>query len=218
MKGKNLFITALLALVAGLLILILYRTLSCESIVIGAGLVFVLAGVLNMTVFLGSRNRSGEAKMGAFSTAFGWVASSAAVVLGLAMLIFGETFSQMVSFMFAVLVLFAACFQLFLLIFGCRPAKLPAWFFLLPAALTGIAVYIWFQKPGFDNHAIMIWTGVGFTLFGLGTLIESIFIGNFHRKVAKAQKEAAKQVVQEQTQHKNTDIKPDIKDDTADSK
>ena len=74
-----------------------------------------------MTVFLGSRDKEGRARMGAFGTAFGWIASAAAVVLGLAMLIFSKAFAAMIGFMFAVLLLFAALFQLFLLLFGSRP-------------------------------------------------------------------------------------------------
>lgn len=118
MKGKNLIFTGLLVAAVGLMMLLFRNALASGGVVIAAGILFVGAGVLNMSVFLGARDKKGHARMGALGTVFGWVASAAAVVLGLAMLIFSNAFAALVGFMFAVLLLFAALFQLFLLLFG----------------------------------------------------------------------------------------------------
>ncbi len=117
MKGRNLIFTGAIALVVGILMMIFHLQLADGGIVYAAGALFVGAGILNMTVFLGSRDKDGRTKMGAFGTAFGWIASAAAVVLGLAMLIFSKAFVALIGFMFAILLLFAAIFQLFLLFF-----------------------------------------------------------------------------------------------------
>ena len=113
MKGRNLIITGAIALIVGVLMLIFRVQLANGGIVISAGILFVVAGVLNMTVFLGSRDSRGRSRIGAFGTAFGWIASAAAVVLGLAMLIFSKAFVALIGFVFAVMLLFAALFQIF---------------------------------------------------------------------------------------------------------
>ncbi len=191
MKGRNLILTGLITALIGL-VLILFRTsLADGGVVLAGGIIFVIAGVINMTVFLASRDHEGKARMGAFGTAFGWIASAAAVVLGLAMLIFSKAFVAIVGFMFAVLVLCAALFQLFLLIFGSKPVQLSGLFYLLPTALVGAAIFIFLRKPDTPGeHTIMLVTGVSFILFGLVTIIEGSIIGHNNHQTLKAAKAA----------------------------
>ena len=106
MKGRNLILMALITLIAGALMLVYRNALASHGIVIGCGILFILAGVANMTVFLGERDKDGRARMSAAGTALGWVASAAAVVLGVVMLLFRTVFEAMVGYMFAILLLF----------------------------------------------------------------------------------------------------------------
>ncbi len=92
MKGRNLILMALITLIAGALMLVYRNALASHGIVIGCGILFILAGVANMTVFLGERDKDGRARMSAAGTALGWVASAAAVVLGVVMLLFRTVF------------------------------------------------------------------------------------------------------------------------------
>ena len=174
-------------MVVGLLLILFRTSLADGGVVIAAGILFVASGLLNMTVFLGSRDRKGRARMGAFGTAFGWIASAAAVLLGLSMLIFSKAFVAIVGFMFAVLILFAAVFQLCVLLFGARPAKLSNWFFLVPTVLVGCAIFIFMRKPDTPGeHTIMLVTGAAFMVFGLFTIIEGMSIGASNRRQLKA--------------------------------
>lgn len=193
MKGRNLILTALITLIAGALMLVYRNALASHGIVIGCGILFILAGVANMTVFLGERDKDGRARMSAAGTALGWVASAAAVVLGVVMLLFRTVFEAMVGYMFAILLLFGALFQFLLLIFGSRPVKLSGWFFLVPMALVGAAVYIFMQQPGAGDYNIMVATGASFAFFGLMTLAESFVISAANRSARKAAKAAAGQ-------------------------
>ncbi len=93
------------------------------------------------------------------------------------MLIFSKAFVALTGFMFAVLLLFAAMFQLFLLLFGSRPARLSNWFFLVPTALVGAAVFIFMHKP--DTAAetvVMTTTGLSFIVFGVFTVVEGSIV------------------------------------------
>lgn len=191
MKGRNLILTGLVAALIGLALIIFRLELADGGVVTVAGIIFLVAGVLNTTVFLASRDKKGEARMGAVGTAIGWVASAAAVVLGLAMLIFSKAFVAIVGFMFAVLLLFAALFQLFLLIFGSRPTKLSALFYLLPAALVGAAIFIFLRKPDTaGEQTVMLVTGISLLVFGIFTIIEGTLVGHTNHTIRKAARTA----------------------------
>lgn len=191
MKGKNLIFAGIIALIVGVLMLIFRVQLANGGIVFAAGALFVGAGLLNMTVFLGARDKEGRARMGAIGTAFGWIASAAAVVLGLAMLIFPKAFVALTGFMFAILLLFAALFQMFLLIFGARPNKLSNLFFIVPTLLVGAAVYIFMRKPDTTGEITdMTFLGIAFSFFGLMTIIEGSLIGKANHTLLKQSRQA----------------------------
>ena len=185
MKGRNLILMALVTLAIGILMIIFRNTLASNNVVIGCGILFILAGVANVTVFLGSRDKNGHARMGAVGTAIGWLASAAAVVLGVVMVLFRTIFETMVGYMFAVLLLFGALFQFCLLLFGSRPVRLSSWFFLVPMALCGAAVYIFMQQPGRSDYAIMLTTGISLAFFGLMTLVEATLISSGNRSLRR---------------------------------
>lgn len=184
MKGKNLIFTALIALAAGILMIIYRDSLASGAIITWVGILFIVAGVLNVTVFLGSRDSHGEARMGAFGTTFGWIVSAAAVVLGLAMAIFSTAFVALFGFMLGIMLLFCALFQIFLIIFGARPARLPGAYYVVPALLIVGAVYVISLKSGLDERTIMMTTGIGLTLFGAATVAESISIASARKNTA----------------------------------
>lgn len=182
MKGKNLILIGVLVFAVGLLLTIFRHSLADGGIVRLAGIIFVGAGVLNMTVFLASRDKYGQSRMGALGTAFGWIASAAAVVLGLSMLIFKDAFVALIGFMFGVLLLFAAVFQIFLLLFGSRPTRISNWFFIVPAVIIGAAIYIFLRKPDTAGETTdLLVTGITFMIFGVATVIEGSVVGQSNR-------------------------------------
>lgn len=192
MKGKNLIITGVIALLVGLLLLIFRRPLADGGIVYAAGIIFVGAGLLNITIFLGSRDKEGRSRMGAFGTAFGWIVSAAAVILGLAMIIFKGAFVALIGFMYGVLILFSALFMLFMLIFGSRPTRLSNWFFLVPTVLVGASIYIFMRKPDVPGESTdILVTAISFMVFGLFTIIAGSVVGSNNRSIRKAAAAAA---------------------------
>lgn len=178
MKGKNLILIGVLVFAVGLLLTIFRHSLANGGIVRLAGIIFVGAGVLNLTVFLASRDKNGRSRMGALGTAFGWISSAAAVVLGLSMLIFKDAFVALIGFMFGVLLLFAALFQIFLLLFGSRPTRISNWFFIVPAVIIGAAIYIFLRKPDTAGETTdLLVTGISLMVFGTATVIEGSMVG-----------------------------------------
>ena len=182
MKGHKLIFTALLALAAGIALMLTYKTVSSEGVVITGGVMFVLAGFINVIAFLSSRDEKGKSHLGSFGLAFGWITSGAAVVLGLSMLIFVRTFVGLVPFIFGVLVVFGALFQFFVLSVGIRPVTLPAWLYAFPLVLTGLSVYVFMQQSQTDDQTIMLATGIAFTVFGAAMFIEGAMLGAANRR------------------------------------
>ena len=127
MKGKKLFITALIALAAGLVLLLMHRTITGPHVITACGALFIVAALTNVFL-LGSKDKNGRARVGAVGNVIGWIASAAALLLGLSMILFRPTFVTLVSFMFVVLIACGAVFQLFLLLGGSRPVRLSGWF------------------------------------------------------------------------------------------
>lgn len=182
MKGHKLIFTALLALAAGIALMLTYKTVSSGGVVIAGGVMFVLAGFINVIAFLSSRDENGKSHLGSFGLAFGWLTSGAAVVLGLSMLIFQSTFVGLVPFIFGVLVVFGALFQFFVLSVGIRPVTLPAWLYVFPLVLVGLSVYVFMQQSQTDDRMIMLATGIAFTVFGIAMFIEGAMVGTANRR------------------------------------
>ena len=187
MKGRNLLLLGITTALLGVLLLVFRTSLANGKVVLTAGILFVAAGLPNMTVFLASRNKEGRPRASAFATIFGWVASGASLILGLAMLIFSNAFVAITGFMFGVLIAFAALFQLCLLIFVSKPTRLSGWFYLVPTALVGASIYIFTHIPESGNeHIVMSVTGIAFIVFGFFTIIEGTAIGQVNRQTMKA--------------------------------
>ena len=179
MKGKNLFVIGLLVLLAGIVLILLHSSISATGIVVTCGVLFIFAGVLNMAIYLYGKDSS--RRRGMFSAAFSWVSSAAAVILGLAMLIFEPTFAALVAFMFGVLIAFCALYQFFLLGYGVRPVPMPGWLYIIPTALAGAAIYLFVAR----DEAMLV-TGCSLAVFGLFMAIEGSIVGQYNRRARKS--------------------------------
>ena len=198
MKGRSLLLSAILFLVAGLILILTYRTTRTDGVVIVGGIMFIVSGLLNIFAYMVDRpgKKEIEAAINAghkprsrssLSSAVAWISSGAAVILGVCLLIFTSTFTPLVPFVFALLITMAALYQFYLLAIGCRTLRLPAWLFAAPVLMLGGAIYVFVQKPGFDHteQIIMLVTGISFVLFGIAMLAESILIGTANRKALR---------------------------------
>jgi hypothetical protein len=103
------------------------------------------------------------------------------------MLIFQDTFITLVPFIFGILIAIGALHQVFVLAYGCRPARLSPWFYLMPAALVAVAVYIFNLQPEQNDREIMLSGGIALVAFALVTLVESIIITRQLRRLRKAE-------------------------------
>ncbi len=188
MKGRTLFITALIVTIAGIALILTHNTVRSSGVVVAGGVLFIISGLINVLGLMRTPTKGEDSRRSAVSTAFGWISSSAAFVLGLCMLIFQERFVELIAFMFAIIICLGALFQFFLLAFGTNPVRLPGWLFVVPFLLVGGAVYIFLLTPETEDHHIMLVTGICLTFFGAATIIESVMVGTANRTIAKLAK------------------------------
>lgn len=185
MKGRNIFFAALLVLLAGVVLIITYQTIKSVGVVITGGILFMLAGLINMT---GAMSRRRKDRVGAVSYVFTMITSVAAMILGLCLLLFQSTFTPLVPFIFGVLIACGALYQFFFLGYGCRPATCPWWLYIVPIAMVGAAVYLFIQRPEDSDPVIMLVTGISLVVMGVAMVLESIFVGRYNHKTIEAQK------------------------------
>lgn len=211
MKAKNLIVTALVAIAAGVGLIIANKSINSNGVVVAGGIIFIIAGILNFFVLYSERKRQ---NYGPLASTFSTIGNVGALVLGICMLIFQPTFVVLVPYIFGIIVAFLACYQFFVLAVGARPATLPAWFYLVPIVLIGGSIFIFFLKPEEDDHLIILISGIALALFGLFTIIEGSMIPHMREKATGAhaeEKSAAKPTPLDESAEK------DAKDTTDDS-
>lgn len=177
MQVRNYFIIGLLSLIIGIIIILSYRNISSSGIITTGGILFILVGVLNIIVFQ-SRHKSQPAPS-ALATIVSRVTSAGAIILGLSLLIFNETFASVVPFIFGVLIAVLALDQFYVLTVSASRKYLSPWFLLAPLALTGCALYLFlsdFQLA--DEATLILITAIAATFFGVVSIIEALVVSN----------------------------------------
>lgn len=195
MKGKNLIFIGLPVLAAGIVLIFTYQSIRSTGVVITGGILFILAGILNVLAAGHERRRAertGTRGHGVISATVNWLACAGAVILGVCMLIFKDTFVALIPFIFGILIAFSAFYQLYLLAYGSRPAMLPGWLYIVPLLLAGAAVYLFLQRPEVDDSVIMLTTGIALTFLGLATVAEGIMLGTINRRSIQESKASKK--------------------------
>lgn len=190
MKGRKLLLLALIVFFIGLILTITFKDIRSTGIVICGGILFIVAGLLNLLTLLG--NTETDAATGTRTRSismsrivFTWITSSAAIVLGICMLFFQTTFIALIPILFGILVLVSGLFNVYILSWAIRPVSLPGWFYLGGAILAGCGVYLFTLKPETDDRIIMLASGIALMFFAALTLAEGLMVGARRREMIK---------------------------------
>lgn len=158
------------ALIAGIAMIITYRSISSIGVIITCGVLFIAAGAGSLLLMHVGGTRK------AFTVVLTRFTGAASILLGLSMLLFRETFTAIVPFMFGILVALQALYMFYILSVSRERKVLPGWLYVLATALGGAAAYLFIQTPGqeSDDTTIMLVTGISLTVFGLAVLLCAI--------------------------------------------
>lgn len=175
MKRRSYFLLSLLAIIAGVVFILSYTTISSAVLVMLGGVLFIVAGLLNTAIYVGKRREHGERKP--ITTFLGYLTGAAAVILGLSMLIFKATFSVAIPYLFGLLMAVMAIAQLIVLLSRRGRLQFSSWFLLAPLVLIGIGIYIATLSAGVCDSTIMLATGIGLAFGGLVWAVEGFIVG-----------------------------------------
>ncbi|MCM1032843.1 MAG: hypothetical protein NC405_03710 [Odoribacter sp.] len=164
------------AIIAGVILILTFRTMSSGGVVVAGGVLFILAGLVNLLLL---RKQSGSMASGSrsFGRFFGLISTAASVLLGLSMLIFIDTFSSLVPYVFGTVVALGALIQILTVVTGMRRGILSAWWLICVVALAGASVYLFIQTPeAGSDPPVMITTGISLVFFGVVMCVEKIIM------------------------------------------
>lgn len=180
-------LTGLLILAIGVVLIICNKLITGQGIIVLAGVLFLLTGIINIALYVTRRDAEGKRIRSGMSLFLGWLVSIAAILLGLCMLVFTSTFNAMIPFIFGSLIFLGSLMLIFTFIFGVRKiVVLPAWVWLFPFAMIVLGVVIITRNPIHDDPLIMILTGVAMIIFGITGIIVGIIVASVKRNMRHA--------------------------------
>ena len=181
MKASNTLLAGLIILAAGLVLIISHNNIGKKGIVTTIGILFLISGIINTVLYLSATGDDGRPRHRGASKFFGTIVSVASIFLGLSMLIFVSTFESIIPVLFALLLLFCALIQLYILAWGSRPVRMPDWTYAFPALIFIAAVVVFFAN--LSEPVLMLVSGCGLTLFGIAGFIEAFLLSTGRRAI-----------------------------------
>ncbi len=176
MNIRSLLITSLAVLAMSIVVLISYQNISSIGIVIIGGVLFTIAGGVNLVASVRNSSKKVRLNRSSISTFFSKLSSIAAITLGICMLVFSSTFATLVNFMFGLLILFAAIYQFYILLRYHRAKLLPGWLYIAPILMLATSVILFVTNKSNNDITIMLTTGIALSIFGAAGIIESVYL------------------------------------------
>ena len=187
----------------GLILIIINKSITGHLIMIIAGALFLLTGIINIILFSTHRKPGEETPKSGYSIFMSWFMSIAAIILGLCMLIFTDSFNAMVPVIFAILIFFGAVILSLSMLVGVRKVlKVPGWTWIFPVAMVALGIVTLLQQATVNDPLIMIFTGAAMIIFGVGAAIVGILVDGARKGIEKQTQQAK---ITEKTEKTDTD-------------
>lgn len=175
MNSKSLTYTGFFSLIVGVVLLFMQST-AIDVVVMVLGVAFLLAAVINLyfvftskvTVEVnGKKESKGSISFGSLLTAV------AAAALGLWMLLQPSSFSSLLVYVFAALMILAGGYHIVSLLTGFGGIKFPFPFFILPILLVITGVVVLILGPVTMMNVIVLVTGICLIVYAVCNFLEA---------------------------------------------
>lgn len=168
---KNSILTGVITLAVGITLIICNKMISGLLVVTLAGILFILAGILNLLIYVMRKDAAGKRINSGFTFFLGWFVSIAAIVLGVSMLVFTDTFNHFVPLVFGLFLFLGAAMLCYVMLFVVRKLfKVPGWLWAFPIAMLILGIIVITRNPQQDDALIMILTGSALAVYGMASL------------------------------------------------
>lgn len=158
-------VSPLLVLALGVLMICLFNGNFIEWIIEAIGIVMIIVGVYNILAVMARKNEQG-------SNAPVIVASVIAAALGLWIVIQPLFFEKFMVFVFALALVAVAINDMVFMVQYARPARLPFYFYIVPALMIIAAVVLVVTPMRFINSTVVLITGICLTASGINRLVD----------------------------------------------
>lgn len=160
-------LSGVLILAIGIVLIVFNKLISGEGIVVLAGILFLLTGIVNILVSVTKRDADGKHQVKGTSRVLGWMVSISSIILGICMLVFSATFTAMIPFIFGILIFFGAITLAIMMLFGVKKyIRTPGWLWVMPLIMVVLGIITMTKEGTVDDRLIMILTGISLTCFG----------------------------------------------------
>lgn len=179
MRGKTGFLTALIFLAAGIVLIVVHdKERVMDGIVTFLGIVFIVPAVINILVSAFSRRREKTAERGrrADLAYVGMlVVSVFGIALGVAMLVATEFFAGVIVYVFAALLIAAGVYHVLAVSVLSRPFMLPPYFYVIPVLMIAAGCVILFAPTVQSaTKVVVLITGIAFVASSVNTMLEYV--------------------------------------------
>lgn len=180
---RSSLLAGVLILAIGIILIVCNKMISGSGIIVLAGILFILTGIINLIVFVTRKTADGLPINSGFNLFIGWLVSIAAIILGICMLVFTPTFTALVPYIFGILIFFGALVLAYAFIFGVRKQfKIPGWLWIFPLAILILGIVVITRSHIGNDSLIMILSGSAMITFGFGAVIVSALLAGARRQ------------------------------------
>lgn len=192
---------SLAAIAVGVLMIVFNASVGANEIVLGGGILLLVAGVMDIlltNISVGRAAKAGrdtddrkgrkdaekdaapKANRG-FAFWLTMVVSAAAAIFGIVVISTPTDWVTYIPVIFGLVTAVAAIMLFYQLAMGARPAAIPSWLYI-PAALVAIgAIVDFFLASPAQDRIMMCVTGAAFCIFGVTMLITGSIMSAFHK-------------------------------------
>lgn len=185
MKSKNLTYTGVITLILGVALLFMQAT-AINVVVMVVGGAFLLSSVIDLIVVFHSKATlevNGEKKSAGSISIISTLTAVATGALGLWMLLMPESFSSLLVYVFAAIILLAGLYHISMLGFGFRNARFPFAFYILPILLVATGVVIFVLGPVKMMNAIVLVTGIALIVYAVCNFLEAAGESSYQKAI-----------------------------------
>lgn len=170
MKSPVLIITSLIILAAGIAMCWFNSSVDILRVtVLTIGTAFTLGGVINLIGISVSRHRE---KIGSLVSTMSWISGVGGIILGLFLLIFPEVIIPYLVYLFGALLVLGGVTLICLMAWGNKDVVYPGYYYILPVIILIDGIVIVSTDNIFSvPQRMVLFTGVGFILFGISSLL-----------------------------------------------
>ena len=167
MSGKTDLFTSIIVAAVGIVMICLYQRIELLSwIVMLIGAMFAIPGIFSLILGMRSKEKGGSTTQ--------TLTGIGATALGAIMILMPESFTSILVFIFAGLLIVGGIYHIVFVAYLSRPFVLPAYYYVIPVLMIIAGIVLLTTSVRTLNHVVVLVTGISFVAWSISTLMEWI--------------------------------------------